>query len=64
MMIRHCGAQQQQYFRLKPRNVTVHEGGEALLECEIVHLAGAVQWAKDGFALGIFIIFIFSFRYF
>lgn len=45
-----CG--QQQYFRIQPRDVKVHEGGEAMLECEVGNLAGQVQWTKDGFALG------------
>ncbi|XP_046400228.1 nephrin-like isoform X2 [Ischnura elegans] len=43
---------QQQYFRVRPKDVRVQEGGEAVLECEIGHLAGSVQWTKDGFALG------------
>lgn len=45
-------ATQQQYFRVQPRNLRVTEGGEAMLECEIANLVGAVQWTKDGFALG------------
>lgn len=45
---------QQQYFRTVPRDVKVHEGGEAMLECEVANLAGQVQWTKDGFALGSF----------
>lgn len=43
---------QQQYFRIQPKDVKVHEGGEALLECEVTNQAGQVQWTKDGFALG------------
>lgn len=43
---------QQQYFRIEPRDVRVHEGGEALLECQVANQAGQVQWTKDGFALG------------
>lgn len=43
---------QQQYFRIVPRNLRVQEGGEAVLECAVSNLAGQVQWAKDGFALG------------
>lgn len=43
---------QQQYFRIVPRDVKVHEGGEAMLECEVANLNGQVQWTKDGFALG------------
>jgi len=43
---------QQQYFRIQPKDIKVHEGGEALLECEVTNQAGQVQWTKDGFALG------------
>ncbi|XP_055619098.1 nephrin isoform X2 [Toxorhynchites rutilus septentrionalis] len=43
---------QQQKFRVMPRDLQVLEGSEALLRCEIHSLAGAVQWTKDGFALG------------
>lgn len=46
---------QQQYFRVQPRDVKVHEGGEVTLECEVANLAGQVQWTKDGFALGVFV---------
>ncbi|KAL0273716.1 UNVERIFIED_CONTAM: hypothetical protein PYX00_006332 [Menopon gallinae] len=42
----------QQYFRLKPKDTKIQEGGEALMECEISELQGQVQWTKDGFALG------------
>lgn len=45
---------QQQKFRVMPRDLQVLEGSEALLRCEIHSLAGAVQWTKDGFALGKF----------
>ncbi|CAH4037400.1 unnamed protein product [Pieris brassicae] len=43
---------QQQYFRVSPRSLRVLEGAEAVLECAVANLAGQVQWAKDGFALG------------
>ncbi|XP_062711778.1 nephrin isoform X5 [Aedes albopictus] len=43
---------QQQKFRILPKDLQVLEGSEALLKCEINNLAGAVQWTKDGFALG------------
>ncbi|CAK1549333.1 unnamed protein product [Leptosia nina] len=43
---------QQQYFRVSPRSLRVQEGSEAVLECAVANLAGQVQWAKDGFALG------------
>uniref|UniRef100_A0A182FUC5 Ig-like domain-containing protein n=1 Tax=Anopheles albimanus TaxID=7167 RepID=A0A182FUC5_ANOAL len=45
-----CMAQQK--FRIVPRDLQVLEGTEALLRCEIYNLVGAVQWTKDGFALG------------
>uniref|UniRef100_A0A182Y6U1 Ig-like domain-containing protein n=2 Tax=Cellia TaxID=44534 RepID=A0A182Y6U1_ANOST len=45
-----CNAQQK--FRTVPRDLQVLEGTEALLRCEIYNLVGAVQWTKDGFALG------------
>lgn len=51
---------QQQYFRVQPRDVKVHEGGEVTMECEVANLVGQVQWTKDGFALGVFAhIFIY-----
>ncbi|XP_050680311.1 nephrin [Leptidea sinapis] len=43
---------EQQYFRISPKSLRVHEGSEAVLECAVANLAGQVQWAKDGFALG------------
>jgi len=30
----------------------VLEGSEAMMRCEVANQAGAVQWTKDGFALG------------
>jgi hypothetical protein len=45
-----------QFFRNSPTNLQVLEGSEALLRCEINNLAGSVQWVKDGFALGKFIL--------
>ncbi|XP_075165766.1 nephrin adhesion molecule sticks and stones isoform X1 [Haematobia irritans] len=43
---------QQQKFRVTPHDLQVLEGAEAMLRCEVTNLAGAVQWTKDGFALG------------
>lgn len=43
---------QLQYFRVQPRDVKVHEGGEVTMQCEVANRAGFVQWTKDGFALG------------
>ncbi|XP_049547644.1 synaptogenesis protein syg-1-like [Anopheles darlingi] len=44
--------QQQQKFKVKPTDLLVAEGSEAVLRCEILHAAGAVQWTKDGEVLG------------
>ncbi|ETN61104.1 hypothetical protein AND_007250 [Anopheles darlingi] len=50
---RWCSAQQQQQkFKVKPTDLLVAEGSEAVLRCEILHAAGAVQWTKDGEVLG------------
>ncbi|XP_062818266.1 nephrin isoform X2 [Anolis carolinensis] len=42
----------QQAFRVEPVNVTIHEGGTALLKCEVDNPSGIVQWVKDGLLLG------------
>lgn len=55
---------QQQYFRIQPKDVKVHEGGEVILQCEVAHLGGMVQWTKDGFALGEFYYFFYSLTFF
>lgn len=34
--------------------MTVLEGSEAVLRCEVQNAGGQVQWTKDGFALGEF----------
>ncbi|XP_050093136.1 nephrin-like [Anopheles aquasalis] len=52
-LVQLCGgATQQQKFKVKPTDLLVAEGSEALLRCEILHAAGAVQWTKDGEVLG------------
>ncbi|XP_054089210.1 nephrin isoform X4 [Zeugodacus cucurbitae] len=43
---------QQQKFRVTPYDLQVLEGAEAMMRCEVSNKAGAVQWTKDGFALG------------
>ncbi|KAL7737125.1 hypothetical protein ACLKA6_005337 [Drosophila palustris] len=43
---------QQQKFRTVPHDLQVLEGSEAMMRCEVANVAGAVQWTKDGFALG------------
>ncbi|XP_055601231.1 nephrin isoform X2 [Uranotaenia lowii] len=52
LLVSSEAAAQQQKFRVMPRDLQVLEGSEALLRCEVYNLAGAVQWTKDGFALG------------
>lgn len=44
--------QSTQKFRVAPHDMTVLEGAEALLRCEVSNLAGNIQWTQDGFALG------------
>jgi len=43
---------QTQSFSVLPTPVSVHEGGEAVLRCQVANLGGQVQWVKDGLALG------------
>ncbi|XP_014473522.1 PREDICTED: nephrin [Dinoponera quadriceps] len=38
-----------QYFRVRPNNSSVLEGGEVVIPCEVGNKAGTVQWVKDGF---------------
>ena len=44
--------QQQQFFRAKPFDVDVAQGGTAVIECEVANRQGRVQWTKDGLTLG------------
>ncbi|XP_058458099.1 irregular chiasm C-roughest protein-like [Malaya genurostris] len=46
------GEVQQQTFRITPNDVEARTGDDVILRCEVEHLAGRVQWTKDGFALG------------
>ncbi|XP_018344605.1 PREDICTED: nephrin-like isoform X6 [Trachymyrmex septentrionalis] len=39
-----------QYFRVRPSNSSVLEGGEVTISCEVGNRVGTVQWVKDGFA--------------
>ncbi|KYM94903.1 Nephrin [Cyphomyrmex costatus] len=39
-----------QYFRVRPSNSSVLEGGEVTIFCEVGNRVGTVQWVKDGFA--------------
>ena len=52
-VLTQCSAQlSQQKFRTKPQDMTVLEGSETVLRCEVQNVGGQVQWTKDGFALG------------
>lgn len=54
-VLAQCSGQlSQQKFRTKPHDMTVLEGSEAVLRCEVQNVGGQVQWTKDGFALGEF----------
>ncbi|CAB4064723.1 unnamed protein product [Lepeophtheirus salmonis] len=43
---------QQQYFRVRPRNIEVSQGGTGIIPCEVGNRAGRVQWTRDGLTLG------------
>lgn len=47
------GALQQQYFRVKPKDVLAPVGSNVTMVCEVENQSGKVQWTKDGFALGL-----------
>ena len=42
----------QQFFRLKPQDKEVAQGGSAVIPCEVSNRHGRVQWTKDGLTLG------------
>ena len=42
----------QQFFRVRPSDADVAQGGTAIVECEIANRQGKVQWTKDGLTLG------------
>ncbi len=37
---------------MRPHDVTVAEGGIAVIPCEVGNREGRVQWTKDGLTLG------------
>lgn len=41
-----------QSFLVEPSNVNVTIGQTAILKCQVLNRKGALQWTKDGFALG------------
>lgn len=41
-----------QYFIQRPENLTVLEGDDILLKCQVGNLQGRVQWTRGGFAMG------------
>lgn len=42
----------QQYFRVKPHDTEVGQGGSVVIPCEVGDRRGRVQWTKDGLTLG------------
>lgn len=44
------GDTNQQYFKVRPINSSVQEGGRVMIPCVVGKRMGIVQWAKDGFA--------------
>ena len=45
-----------QYFMVMPQNKTLNEGESTMLQCQVGNLQGVVQWTRNGFAMGKFII--------
>lgn len=41
-----------QSFVVAPSNQSVIQGQTAILKCQVANKKGALQWTKDGFALG------------
>ncbi|GAB1610364.1 nephrin-like isoform X2 [Argonauta hians] len=39
-------------FRTKPQNVSAIKDQTVILKCEVMNRSGAMQWSKNGFALG------------
>lgn len=42
----------QQFFRLKPADKEVAQGGTVVIPCEVSNRQGRVQWTKDGLTMG------------
>ena len=42
----------QQFFRVKPHDTEVRQGGIVVIPCEVGDRRGRVQWTKDGLTLG------------
>ncbi len=42
----------QQYFRVRPSDISVAEGNAAVIACEVAQREGRVQWTRDGLTLG------------
>ncbi|KAF8767503.1 hypothetical protein HNY73_020451 [Argiope bruennichi] len=45
-----------QYFRVRPTDQESKEGDDVEFQCHIGNRGGDVQWSKDGFLLGKFIL--------
>lgn len=48
----HVSTAVQQSFIDAPSNTTVVQGQTVILRCSVANRKGAVQWTKDGVALG------------
>jgi hypothetical protein len=60
LIIVNCQLHHQQYFKTRPQpNVDVIEGGSVILQCAIGNQKGSVQWAKDGFVLGLCLVYYY-----
>ena len=52
------GLDSTQFFVERPENVTAREGEDVLLKCRVGNLQGKVQWTRNGFAMGTYVMYI------
>ena len=52
LAVANVQSQPNQFFRVRPTNADVGEGGTAIIACEVANRRGRVQWTKDGLTLG------------
>ena len=50
------GLDSTQFFVERPENVTAREGEDVLLKCRVGNLQGKVQWTRNGFAMGTYVM--------
>ena len=51
------GLDSTQFFVERPENVTAREGEDVLLKCRVGNLQGKVQWTRNGFAMGAYVVY-------